>query len=157
MTNYEALKNDELDKLAAVVMGFKYSEEPPVSSTIQRGKLEAGKEFASYSWPINPNGNVAERFLCDSMPVKDWHPTDPDSNQCERYLFPKLLDRGDISINYSIDSIFYIEIEQFTTIGDGKLDIKTLVDLETGELDEINRAKTILCLKANDKIQEGTK
>lgn len=145
MTDYQSLTNKEIDKLAAEMMGFKYSEEPPVSSTIQRGKLKAGKEFASYSWPINPNGSHAERFLCNSMLAKEWNPTHKDSNQAERYLFPKLIERETyINIIYGVDNYGLVMVTK----------TKQRIESVSDGLDQINRTKVIACLEAMEKINE---
>ena len=153
-TYYESMTDLELDRLSAIeIMGYEYSETPPVSGTKQRGKLEAGKEFASYSWPVNPEGSIAERFLCHSMPAKDWKPTDPNSNQCERYIAMKILDKsGRITIDTYLSGMYFL-----IAIFENGYNWKQLLaefNCFSDDPNSINRTKVITYLMAFDKLNE---
>ena len=95
--NYSKLTDQELDKLAAETFGdeiitCEFSKQPFV-------------RFGIYDYNIEHN---------EDMEV-EWCPTDPDSNQVERYLFPKLRDRLRMKCGESI-SIRQMERDDVYTI-----------------------------------------
>jgi len=73
--NYQDLTNEELDKLAAEMLGYAY------------GKNASGENCL---WNQTMHGDV--HFL------SNWNPTHPDSNQCRQYLVPKIIEKDFLSI-----------------------------------------------------------
>ena len=90
----------------------------------------------------------------------EWDPTDPNSNQVERYIFPKLMAKN--KNNIEIETLlmgpwFCIEIRQRHNIpGRVMLGDHTdmLATLETKDLDqEIEKTKLITALLASDEME----
>lgn len=85
------------------------------------------------------------RYNKDSYGItQEFKPTHPDSNQCERYLFPKLWKDCSISINYNCHEISI-------TLPCGFV-VYELTDVEHGDF---NRIKVIAALKAMEKLGGG--
>lgn len=89
-------------------------------------------------------------YLFDEMPVDEfWNPTDPDSNQFDRYLMPKIRERL-----YG----FIVKYGKWST----KIEVQISEDSNsffnysylTMNHNEINRMKSIACLVAWDKLEE---
>ena len=116
-TNYSTLTNDELDRVSAERFGI------DVTTNVVDG-------------PLFIDGDVLKFF---------WNPTHPDSNQCERYLFPPIEDCHIGIVTQFRESCFNI-----CMVFDGE----DAVVQTTTELDLINRTKTISCLMALDKLEE---
>ena len=76
---------------------------------------------------------------------KRWNPTHPDSNQAERYLFPKLSEKG-----------LYVVMDYLMAfVGVRKLVFKELTIFQHWQTNTgMNRAKVIACLEAWDKKNE---
>ena len=150
----EAFSNQELDQMAAekidktkscdylisndggesLRMSFIYKSEADIY--LENEKAQNPKWWEGYE--------VVQSFY-----YKDWNPTEPDSNQCERYLFPKLREKGCwIDITYSSKSFnnFTIKIS---------LPEKWRVKSNQGkDPDQINRTKVICFLEAMEKTNE---
>lgn len=86
-----------------------------------------------------------------------WHPTSPASNQAERYLFPKLIEKGlKIRMFFQLDD-FSAEIEQLQEVENGPDYWDEWVTIGYGRKhnpDQINRTKVIAWLKAMEKLDE---
>ena len=76
--------------------------------------------------------------------IREWNPTSPDSAQCERYLFPKLYDKGWRIHQINSGQGFRTTIKKHTQ--------GVLVD-EVGE--NLNRTRCIAALMALDAIEKG--
>jgi len=120
-TNYESLSDQELDRLSAI-------------------KIMRGDVFETKT------GDVWKFHGIQGISVNDWHPTDPNSNQCERYLFPKLGIFTICQYHRSRSSVFNVDIFN----GDDYV-AKVMTDK-----DQVNRTKTIACLMAFDKLNEAS-
>lgn len=79
-----------------------------------------------------------------------WRPCHPDSNQAERYLFPKLLDvyNMKLSHDYHKDS-FYILFK--------KNGCRVLSGQTASEPDQINRTKVVAALEAWHRLEAFSK
>jgi len=125
---YEDMDDDVLDRLSATrTMGW-----------IQRKR---GGFYSNYMHDETMKSIAFHQNL--------WHPTNPNANQCERYLFPKLIGDKSIVIETAItDTSFIIDITLHKQDKAIKLaQVNSLVQ-------DANRTKTIACLKAWDKLEE---
>lgn len=90
-----------------------------------------------------------------------WNPCGPDSNQCERHLFPKLREDEDVDIGTLLmGPWFCVEIKKRHYIAERilKRDFDDMLfETETKVHDEINKTKVIACLKAFEKLKEGVR
>jgi len=141
-TNYQALTNDELDKLAAEMMG------PTFFNYISHLSYNDGRA-------------VIEVQVCPTKDIFKWNPTDPDNNQVERYLFPKLKEDEWLNIETGyLGPFFGVEISRHHLIIErsAKGDVSDmLAEVEVNFKDnpnQINRTKLIACLEAWDKLEE---
>lgn len=127
--DYEDMTNEELDRLSADKLGIS------VTTNEENG-------------PLFIDGDVLQFF---------WNPTHPNSNQAERYLFPKLREVQNIEIQTLLmGPWFCIEIKNRHGIdsriiaGDHH---DMLAMLETKDLDKgMEKLKTIACLMAWEKL-----
>ena len=120
-TDYESMTDQELDRLSAE----RFCE-------IEGIFIHYGKEFN------------------ELMHKSKWHPTHPDSNQCERWLFPKLHGSG-LTISLYLDDLSKTKICYSVLIEKYKI---FSIQIECYEFDKINRTKVIACLMAWDKLNE---
>ena len=125
---YEDVTNKELDRLSAN------------RSSVRLYKHEGSGDY--YLWE-------GEKISHDK-----WQPTDRDSNQCDRYLFPKLRHLP------NADAIFSsLKIEVTYPLGQGciveinRLHAWSRLVMACDEDDEINRTKVITVLKAWDELK----
>jgi len=130
VTNFTDLTNEELDKLAAEMMEW-YADEAGVYYDKQTRK---GVNF------FTPNG--------DRFEVDRWNPTHPDSNQAERYLFPKLKE-----YEIYMDVEFLYQQVRATSI-ERNCPINFILPVKWEDPDQINRTKVIAALAAWEKINE---
>lgn len=135
MINYESMTDTEIDKLCAEMMNF---SEFPKACFIKVG-------------------DVPTKDQCDAyMDFEWWKPTDVDSIQVEKYLFPKLQDKENKNIYFS-----QIDINENRQMHRGLIvyrikiykNKKIIATQEVCE-DSVknNRAKAIACLIAWDKL-----
>ncbi len=115
--NYQEMTDGDLDKLAAT-------------------------EIMGYLW-IHKGWNRDGEWHIDSS----WNPTHPDSNQAERYLFPKLIEKelNQILVTLNPWDGFMVQIGPMAT---GPISEQTC-----GDIEKANRAKVIACLEAWDKLK----
>ena len=123
-TNYDELENEELDNLAAEMMG----------------------------WRLHDNNIWVEGTQAIVKFYKDkWHPTHPDSNQCERYLFPKLesmCPNKSITIQENrAGGMYSITIKKLSSPM-----ISVYFDIDSLDPDQINRTKVLAFLKVMEEI-----
>lgn len=128
MSKFQDMKDEELDKLAAEM-------------------------FPEYHLAENVDG-----ALClwddDDCIVHRWHPTHPDSNQCERWLFPKLKAKG-CRIDTFDSNTFTFQI--IIHLNMQELNSNTICKMsDTLDPDQINRTKVIACLEAFSKLNQTT-
>jgi len=87
-----------------------------------------------------------------------WNPTDPDSNQAERYLFPKLRVEHGMTVKVTIDD-WDLQISIYKLVGGGQRNEFCYKQVEFKDKHDtsptINRTKVIACLKAMEKINES--
>lgn len=132
MTNYTTLTNEELDRMSAELVADDKKDETVVCLAFSGVDVLVNGE-----WIIG------------------WHPTNPDSNQAERYLFPKLIENGfHVNVEYRGYLPAWVNINRTNEIK-GKID-ENFIDVEENahKSDQINRTKTIACLMAWDKLNE---
>jgi hypothetical protein len=128
-TNYQDLPNEELDRLAAE----RFLSKPlgPTSPTY---------------WEPAINGGTIISLTHDPYDWDDFTPTHPDSNQAERYLFPKVFNEKTgfrIVIDYKDNDD--IDLEIFYADGD------IFENWYTCE-NNLNRCKIIASLEAWEKL-----
>ena len=123
MSNYQEMTDAELDKRSGyIVRNF-------VVETIS-GIVLYNKD--------------SEDILSDHL--TNWNPTHPDSNQAERYLFPKIIE---IIHGFDIEHAIPEDSACFTLVI-SKNDYAQVHDCE--DPDKINRTKVIACLEASEKL-----
>lgn len=119
--NYESMTDQELDKLAAV-------------------------NIAGFEWMDRLHVKDAElNYIVDGS---EWHPTHPDSNQCERYLFPRLTGHS-VTTTAHDDGSHSVKVQ----VDDFNLHYRDLCESSGAERDQLNRTKTIACLQAWEKLK----
>ena len=107
----------ELDKALAEMMGYEY--ERPYLKTYTIAKVNG-------SW------------------IK-WNPTDKNSNQIVRYVFPKLFERSNVTLTIEVSFGFS---ESGTTINNGGI----VSECFLSDPDDINKTMAIACVEAFEKI-----
>ena len=106
--------------------------------------------MTDYDSMSNEQLDKAAADIFKILPYK-WHPTDPESNDCELYLFPKILEKSEnIDVN-----LHYWAKEWFVTITMNRSLGHWRVEECAKDPDQINRTKVICCLKAMEKINES--
>jgi len=125
-TDYSNMSDDELKQYAVeTIMGWRSTD-----------MIGEGPSWISGYYP----------HIVIHMPFDNWIPTDPDSNQIERYIFPKL-----IEINEGLDIDVGFDSSGHNITIDSGLG-KCLADNFNDNLDQINRTKLIACLTSWDKL-----
>jgi len=131
--NYSELSDAELDRLSAEMVG-------EIKKYKRVNQLTARHSMYGY--------DVLEVDGVKVVEMLDWHPTDPDSNQTERYLFKNLRELGDglwVRLGYYLN--YRTEI-----FNSGE----RIVCWECkNDPDQINRIKVIACLEAWDKLNNS--
>jgi hypothetical protein len=133
--NYTNLSDPELDRLAA----------EKFSNVFQDG---VGQDV------VNFDGRMFEVRKGHFKDYPMWQPTHPESNQVERYLFPKLKD-----LHCFIDThddwmeCYEIKILTWPKMEGEVVHPILLGKAGTTDQDQINRTKLIACLEAWEKLQ----
>jgi len=85
-TDYTTLTNEELDRMSgeAIMKGTLIER---YRALIEGDKIKTEGKYYELHIPLLENENSI-------TVIKDWHPTDPDSNQAEKYLFPKVCEKA---------------------------------------------------------------
>lgn len=147
-TNLESLSDKELDWLA-----FSMLEIHPKKTEYQLWKgdihqLSFYEEAHKNIWMKDAMKRDPEYYKsCRIEEVlfipEKWNPTHKDSNQCERWLFPKLKGKARLDIIFNLDGTCAIEVCGRSGY---------MFGFVVKDPDQINRTKTICCLKAMEEI-----
>ena len=131
MINYSKIGTDRLNLLAAEMLGA------------ERCTLVGG-EIDGYRFPDEINEGCYSTY-------KEgwWNPTHPDSNQAERYLFPKLGDNIHIEFHWVNNHHVSIEVKKWCD----KFQWMATGIYSESDLNKINRTKVIACLEAWEKLK----
>lgn len=142
-TNFKDLPDKEIDRLAGEMMTTK--------KLIDISDHELYPQHYPYHW----------MFPCDGEYLK-WNPTHKDSNQCERWLFPKVCEKAKYNYGNHLsveqkDEGWSVELRLETDSDPTEDDPFSLPDaiwirLDCKSFEEINHTKTICCLKAMEEI-----
>jgi len=143
--NYTEMTDSELDKLSVEMLGGK--------------KLSSPADYYSTTefW-YRVHHNLKRGDWCTfgfNSNSKIWNPTHPNSNQAERYLFPKFIEKGiRVKIDFRVigpSGAYFISLfhedEDNETL-DGPPDMTPFPE-------QINRTKVIACLEAWEKLNNG--
>lgn len=133
MINYEKLTNEELDRMSAekFLKTKRIHKSPILENAFNVGFIDNG---------VNKH-------------ILDWSPTHKDSNQAERYLFPKLIAMSfHVNIEFRKYEVFWINFNKKITREVGIPNNFIDIEMNCMELDQINRTKTIACLYAFDRF-----
>jgi len=136
MTDFESMTEKELNKVSAQMFGE--------LKTTRRDTMTRTDEFDSYQF-----GD--DRFtLTGVYGTEIWRPTHRGSNQAERYLFAKLLEKGfNINIEFRKHDYFWVNLNR-TKPDYGFIDVEENCE----DPDQINRTTTICCLKAMEHLNK---
>jgi len=146
-TNYQDLTNEELNKLAAEMVGW---IERLAKDTDYGTGDQYGRHFC-WAEPYDGKYKYSFRFFTQCLDHETmleneyWNPTHPDSNQAERYLFPALAKVNAISCRSMLGD-FCVTIALIG--GDMVGQCCSITENE----DQINRTKVIACLEAMEKL-----
>lgn len=123
--HYQDMANEELDRLAAEMMGVFPSSNDP---TYYRG-VDYGFMF-----------------------IKDWNPTHPDSNQSRKYLLPMIFNKVPDYLDYEVVMEMGDWHVQWSDTSED-WEVRVDVDFEDDEnINNENRAVVICCLKTWEKL-----
>lgn len=118
------MSDEELNRISAERFCDSYEKEYSVQWAHFGEKTFAVNEYDEHSFDL-------------------WNPTSPDSNQAERYLFPKVQKYVDIRISFDDDGYQIIVYEE---------NGKKLFRNDYAKPDEINRTKVTAALMALDEL-----
>ena len=146
--NYSTMSDDELDQLSIDKFGWE------IRIYLNNKWHEVYDSDNKLVW----SGICYNQASTQIKPHQYWSPTHSDSNQAERYLFPKIFDK-DItkrSTNIMITcetfkTDFIVRVQKFVGFS---LPLKNLANIRCDNPDQINRTKTIACFQAFDKLNE---
>lgn len=145
-TNLESLSDKELDRLAAEMMCWEFHDKPAIH--------RLNKPLKDQLRPIWITRDD-RGFITEIMECKEWNPTHKDSNQCERWLFPKLTSvLKTRKVSFRVETNlgprgYFIEIHiKFSN------NYKLVAREDCQDPDQINRTKTICWLKSMKAMEE---
>lgn len=145
--DYSKLDNKELD-----IISGKFVRQFCTQTLHELVCYDANKETAS----------ISENH------IHNWHPTDPDSNQVERYILPKLIEMNlyksdnKIIVQSFDDDAWCVDVSLYKETYCGDDDPFRLPDAIRGSCfvqksEDINRAKVIACLNVLQQLKEESK
>lgn len=142
-TNFADLPESELNRLGAIdIMGKHYYSEKSSGSII----CKCGAYPEQYSHTETPHIKA------------NWNPCSPDSNQVERYIFPRLIEKKlYITIHHERPSFFNMRIWDDLKASFERDYSHLISQQSTSDPDQINRTKLIAALEANEIINGETK